>query len=415
MKRVLLTILVVGVAAAGLVVYFERLPPALATRIQSWKAEKAAAAATQHKSETQTAIAVTVARVKPADFLEITSATGTLVARDEILVGPEIEGLRVLELLAEEGDQVRKGQPLARLVSDTLDAQLAQNDAAIARSKASIAQAKSQIAQAEARYAEAKAAYERAQPLRKSGFLSDALFDQRESAARTAEAQLVAARDAVTSAEAEKAQVEAQRRELIWRRERTLVVAPTDGVISRRSARVGTMASGAGEPMFRIIAKGEVELEAEVPEIQIGRLKIGQAARATVAGQGTFEGRVRLVAPEIDRATRLGRVRILLGSDPRLRIGSFARGEIETARSRGLGIPAAAVLYINDQPHVQVVTEGRVATRKVRLALATGTSVEVAEGLLEGEAVVARSGTFLRDGDAVRPVADNRPRAGGTQ
>src|SRR5262245_9666130 len=80
------------------------------------------------------AAVVTVARVGPAQFTETVLATGSLVAREEILVGPEVEGLRITEVLADEGLRVRKGDVLARLVSDTLDAQLAQNDAALARS-----------------------------------------------------------------------------------------------------------------------------------------------------------------------------------------------------------------------------------------------------------------------------------------
>src|SRR3979409_2463746 len=93
------------------------------------------------------AAAVTVARVAPADFVETVLATGSLVAREEILVGPEVEGLRITEVLADEGTRVKKGDVLARLVADTLDAQLAQNDAALARATASIAQARSAIVQ----------------------------------------------------------------------------------------------------------------------------------------------------------------------------------------------------------------------------------------------------------------------------
>src|SRR5262245_53550189 len=100
------------------------------------------------------AAAVTVARVEPADFVETVLATGSLVAREEILVGPEVEGLRITEVLADEGMRVRKGDVLARLVADTLDAQLAQNDAALARATATIAQARSTIVQAEARVVE---------------------------------------------------------------------------------------------------------------------------------------------------------------------------------------------------------------------------------------------------------------------
>ena len=88
------------------------------------------------------AAVVTVARVAPAEFVETVLATGSLVAREEILVGPEVEGLRITEVLADEGQRVKKGDVLARLVADTLDAQVAQNDAALARTAAAIAQAK---------------------------------------------------------------------------------------------------------------------------------------------------------------------------------------------------------------------------------------------------------------------------------
>ena len=354
------------------------------------------------------AAAVTVARVQPADFVETVLVTGSLVAREEILVGPEVEGLRITEVLADEGMRVKKGDVLARLVADTLDAQLAQNDAALARAAASIAQARSSIVQAEARLVENRNAFERAKPLRQSGVMAESAYDTREQAARTAEAQLVAARDGLTAAEAEKAQIEAQRRELAWRRGRTEVVAPADGIVSRRMARIGGYAAGAAEPMFRILAKGEVELDAEVTETRMAAIRIGQPTRVEVTGLGTIVGTVRLVSPEVDKATRLGRVRIFLGDNEGLRIGAFARGSIETASGRGLAVPASAILYGPDGASVQVVRANRVETRRVRNGLASGALVEVREGLREGESVVSRSGTFLRDGDAVRPVAGDR-------
>jgi HlyD family secretion protein len=356
------------------------------------------------------AAAVTVARVAPADFVEMVLATGSLVAREEILVGPEVEGLRITEVLADEGTRVKKGDVLARLVADTLDAQLAQNDAALARATAGIAQARSAIVQAEARLVESRNAFERAKPLRTAGHMAESAFDQREQAARTAQAQLVAAEDGLKAAEAEKAQIEAQRRELTWRRGRTEVVAPADGIISRRMARIGGYAVGAAEPMFRIVAKGEVELDAEVTETRMAALKIGQSARVEITGLGEIAGTVRLVSPEVDKSTRLGRVRIFLGDNPALRVGAFARGSIETASGRGLAVPASAILYGPEGASVQVVRANRVETRKVKTGLVAGALTEVREGLSEGDVVVARSGTFLRDGDAVRPVAGDRAR-----
>jgi HlyD family secretion protein len=348
--------------------------------------------------------AVTVARVAPADFTETVLATGSLVAREEILVGPEVEGLRITEVLADEGQRVKKGDVLARLVADTLDAQLAQNEAALARTVAAVAQAKSSITQAEARLTESRNAYERAKPLRQAGHMTEAVFDQREQAARTAEAQLAAAKDGLRVAEAEKAQVEAQRREIKWRRGRVEVTAPSDGIVSRRMARVGGYAAGAAEPMFRIVANGEVELDAEIVETRLGAIKVGQPARVEVAGLGDVQGTVRLVSPEVDKATRLGRVRIFLGDNPGLRVGAFARGSIVTASGNGLALPSSAVLYGPEGPTAQVVRANRIETRRVKTGLAAGTLVEVREGLADGDLVVARSGTFLRDGDVVRPM-----------
>jgi HlyD family secretion protein len=350
------------------------------------------------------AAVVTVARVGPAQFTETVLATGSLVAREEILVGPEVEGLRITEVLADEGQRVRKGDVLARLVADTLDAQVAQNDAALARTAAAIAQAKSSIVQAEARLAESRNSYERAKPLRQGGHMTEAVFDQREQSARTAEAQLSAAQDGLRVAEAEQAQVEAQRRELTWRRGRVEVKAPADGIVSRRMARVGGYAAGAAEPMFRIVANGEVELDAEVVETRLGVIAIGQRASVEAAGLGEVTGTVRLVSPEVDKSTRLGRVRIFLGDSPGLRVGAFGRASIETAASTGLGVPASAVLYGPHGPTVQVVRGNRVETRAIKTGLAAGSLVEVRGGVADGDLVVARAGTFLRDGDTVRPV-----------
>jgi hypothetical protein len=123
-----------------------------------------------------------------------------------------------------------------------------------------------------------------------------------------------------------------------------------------------------------------------------------------VAGVGEVEGTVRLVSPEVDKSTRLGRVRIFLGDNPGLRVGAFARAGIATATARGLAVPSSAVLYGPDGATVQVVRGSRVETRRIKAGLAAGALVEVRDGLDSGDLVVARSGTFLREGDTVRPV-----------
>ena len=405
-SKALLVLIGLGAAAGGLMatghlpVPKEFVPKELEGLLA--KADKPPAP--KAKPELAPPLAVSVARAETADFVETALVTGSIIAREEILVGPEIDGLRVVEVLADEGDRVKKGQVLARLVSDTLEAQLAQNTAAVARSEAALAQAQSAIASAEARLDEASNAYDRAKPLSKSGFLSESGMDQRESARRTTEAALASARDGLKVAEADKAQIMAQRQEIVWRRARTDIRAPADGLVSRRNAKIGSYASGVADAMFRIVAKGELELDAEVPEMRLGALRPGQTALVEAAGSPPVTGSLRLVSPEVDRMSRLGRVRIFIGDKPDLRVGAFARARIETAKSSGLAIPLSAVLYGADGPVVQVVVDGHIATRRVRLGLAQGNLIEIREGLKSGEYVVARSGTFLRDGDAVRPV-----------
>jgi RND family efflux transporter MFP subunit len=350
-------------------------------------------------------ISVSVARITTRNFVETLALSGSLVPREEILIGPEIEGLRVLDVLVEEGAEVKRGQVLARLVPDTLDAQLAQNEAGLARNAAATAQARSAITEAEARLHEAKNAIDRARTLKESGHISDAIFDQRESAFRLGEAQLVAAHDGLKATQADRASIEAQRRELLWRRSRTDVTAPADGVISQRRARIGaTPVLASQEPMFRMIEKGEIELDAEVPQAHLARLALGQKAQITVPGTGEVEGTVRLISPSVDPATRLGRVRILMGKDPNLRIGTFARGEVVVARGTGLAAPRSAVLFGKSGPSVQVVENETIETRPVTLGLAEADMIELRSGVSDGTFVIAKSGTFLRNGDRVRPV-----------
>ena len=347
---------------------------------------------------------VSVAPVERNAFTETVLVTGSLIARQEVLVSPQIEGQRIREILAEEGDRVEARQVLARLADETLKAQFAQLEASIVRADAAIAQARSRITEAEANKVQTEAAFARAQELVKSGSTSRSVFDEREAAARTAAAAVTLAQDGLLVAKADKTQIEAQIQESKLRLGFTEILAPEAGIISRRTARLGGLASSIAEPLFRIIAKGEIELDAEIPEIFLPRLSAGMPARIEVAGLKPRVGKVRLIAPEVDRATRLGRVRIFIGDDPALRLGTFARGVIDTASSNGLGVPSTAVMNRDLGPAVQLVKDGRIETRKVTTGMVSGGKTEILDGLQEGELVVLRSGTLLREGDSVRPV-----------
>ncbi len=351
---------------------------------------------------------VTVVAATTGPIAETAVLTGTLVPREEVLVSPQIEGLALTEILAEEGDSVAAGQVLARLSRDALDASVAQNAAQVARSDAAVAQARSGINEAQANRVQVDLALARTRDLLSHGNAAREVFEQRQAAAQTAAARLDLSNNALRAAEADRAYADAQRRELLIRLARTELRAPVAGIVSRRVARLGAVVMGAGDPLFRIIQDGAVELEADVPETSLAKLRPGQPARIDTAS-GARTGHVRLVSPEVNRATRLGRVRVAVDGDGPLVIGSFARAGVEVARRDGVLAPLSAVLFQPDGAVVQVVKDGLVETRRVQVGLRNGSLAEIQDGLRAGEAVVSVSGTFIRDGDRVAAV-----QAGGT-
>ncbi|MEN3929802.1 efflux RND transporter periplasmic adaptor subunit [Microvirga sp. W0021] len=343
---------------------------------------------------------VTVVRAEVRDLVESTSVTGTLVPFEEILVTPEVDGYSVVEVLVDEGAEIKKGQVLARLSRGILEAQIAQLDA-------TIEQAKNQIVQAEASDIEAQKALQRTIALSKSGNTTDAQLEQRQSAARAAEGRLAAARNGLAIAEA-------QRAETAVKLDNTDIKAPEAGIISRKTARVGAVVSSANEPLFRIIANGQIELEADVPETQLLSFREGASALISIDDKHQLHGTVRLVYPEVDRKTRLGKVRIAVESNQGLHIGAFASATVELARQKGIAVPMTAVIYGVDGTTLQVIKDNKIETRNTKTGISGEGFIQILENLTEGEIVVARSGSFLQDGDQVR-VFDPASNASGKE
>ncbi|HEV7328244.1 MAG TPA: efflux RND transporter periplasmic adaptor subunit [Bosea sp. (in: a-proteobacteria)] len=370
-------------------------------------AQAPASAATAQQSATGPAITVTSA--KRDEIVQSVVVSGSMVARDEVLVTPEVDGFVITDLLAEEGDRVVAGQVLAKLSRTTLEVQRAQNEAQSAKAQAAIDQAKAQIVEAEANLVQANNAFDRTKALRDSGNASLETFDQRAAVARGSQARLNSAKQALAMAQADLALSQAQGRDIEVRLARTEIKAPKAGIVSRRNARLGAMATmAAAEPLFKIIADGAIELEADVAEVELANLKVGQAVAVTPAGSDkALAGAIRLISPEVDRASRLGKLRIALTGNPPVAVGSFARGVIETGRKTSIVLPLSAITYARGGAMVQAVKDGKVTTKKVTLGLIGGGRAEIASGLAEGESVVARAGTFVRDGDMITPVAAN--------
>ena len=184
--------------------------------------------------------------------------------------------------------------------------------------------------------------------------------------------------------------------------------APAAGLITKVNTQVGAPASPQAGPMFQIAINGELELDAEVPSIHVLKLSPGATARISRDDVPDLTGQVRLVAPEIDRRTQLGHVRVSVSDSSSLKVGMFARVAIDAKRSCGVSIPRSAV----DHSTVQVDNNNVVETRQVRTGLISDNGIEILEGLKQDETVVADAGTSLHDGDRVKPMfADDLDRS----
>ena len=184
------------------------------------------------------------------------------------------------------------------------------------------------------------------------------------------------------------------------------VSSPVNGTVIKSAAALGAIASPrAPDPLFRIAVDGEIEMMAEVPSLYVAKLKSGLPARVKLEDGRDLPGRVRQVPSEINPISQLGYVRIEIESDPSLRVGTFAQATIDAERScDGVSVPRSAVHFRMGGATVQVVRDGVVETRKIRVGLMAGDAVQVLDGVREGETVIANAGGSLRDGEKVKPV-----------
>lgn len=321
-------------------------------------------------------LSVEVVSPRRVSMPRLLGSSGSLAARDELVIGSDAAGVRVVEVLTDTGSAVRRGQVLARGDSALLVTQLVQLDA--------------QIRQARAELTQARANLERAERVEDAGVYSAEVVQTRRTAAESAQARL----DLVL----------AQRAEVEVRIDQTRVLAPADGLISRRTATVGSITQPGAE-LFRLIRDHEVEWRAEVPDQALAQLKPGMAARVRLEGGREVEGRVRLVAPTVDARSRNGLVHVSVPRDASLKPGTHVQGELVIGQNDILTLPEAVLLSRDGQAYVYVVgPDGKARATRVEVGARRGGLVEV-RGLQPDTRVVATGAGFVKDGEAVRVAA----------
>lgn len=318
-----------------------------------------------------------------ADFV---AAPGSIAARRDAAVGVQGEGGRITAVFAEAGQQVTRGQVLARIDRSVQSQQAVRLAAEIRASEADAALAEANLG--------------RAQSLVARGFISKADIDQRTATRDAARARVAVSRAQLAEINARIAMLD--------------IRAPAAGLILSRAVEVGQVVGAGSAALFRIAEGGVLEMRAQVAEQDMARLKPGMSADVTPVGATqSYRGQIWLLDPVIDAVSRQGIARIALAYNPGLRVGAFAKARIEAGEGVRPVLPQSAIQSDDKGNFVYIVgADNKVVRQSITIGSVSDTGVSIAAGITGTERVVASAGAFLRAGDAIKPeTASPRPGA----
>lgn len=338
--------------------------------------------------------AVDVAAVARGELADTVLASGSLVFAEQIQLRSEVTG-RVAEVLVEEGQRVQRGDLLMRLDQEAFEADLAAFDAGVRA-------AEIEIRSRRARLADLGRQLERQRSLRERGLVGLDAFEQLAS-------QHEIARIAVEAGEQALVQAQAQRELARDRLQRSLFVAPIDGLLVSVDVKPGeTVIAGTvnivGSDLMVLADPSVLLAELRVDEADIARVAVGQTVQVYAAAHPNqpVSGRVVHIgtsARALGAAQSLAfRVRVQLDpSELSLHPGMSCRAEIETAQGEpGLHVPVAAVRRDEQGSFVwRLDAEQRAERVAVETGMANDFSQEVRGELAEGEQVVVGPGRVL--------------------
>ena len=389
---------------------------------------------------------VTVATANFSPVRRTIEASGNVAAFELSSVSSQASGLRVEEILVEEGDIVKAGEVMARLNDSKLQAQLKQAEASIAETKARlselqagarpqvIAQAKATVRSAQGGVEQAKANLQRAeqqlernQMLAAEGAVAQDRLDEivsqwkssqsnlqqakaqlREAKQRLAELKAGARPEAIAQAQAQLANAKARKEEIQERLKDTQIVAPVPGKVAEKQTSIGDLTS-ASNKLFTIIQNGRLEARLKVPETQLKEIRPGQKVQIASAADRSLNlsGTVRTVHPMVEQDSRQATVKVDLPKSEFLRPGMFVQASIISSTSERLTVPSEAVLpQSNGNALVYILQEDNtVKAQSVALGnILSDERVAIKGGLSQGDRVVVKGAPYLENGDRVKTV-----------
>jgi RND family efflux transporter MFP subunit len=341
------------------------------------------------------------------------SATGTLAADDQVVLGTKVAG-RLAETTVDLGTRVKKGQLVGRLDQSDFKLRVEQAEASLQQARVRLGlsptgtdekvdpEQTAVVRQARAMMDDARLTRDRSIKLAQQELIARAQLDTAEAALQVSEGRY---QDAIEEVRNRQAVIAQRRSELDLARQQlsdTVIVSPLDGVVSLKQASVGEYLS-AGTPIATLVRVHPLRLRVPVPEREGSGVRAGHAVTLTVEGDATvYRGRVVRLSPIVQEQNRTLLVEAEVPNERGfLRPGSFARVDILTEVSQPvITIPATAVIVFAGVEKVMVVRQGKTAEVRVTTGRRLGPDVEILDGLKRGDPVVTVPGN-LTGGQAV--------------
>lgn len=359
--------------------------------------------------------AVEVVTVARQDMVRGIDLTGQTVAEAQVDIAAKYTG-KITQVNVKLGDRVTAGQVL--LVQDTndVDTSLQQNNASLRQAEADAVESRASFEasyqKAQADYQHSLTSYERYRTLYEQGAVSKEALDNMQQQLTASQSALDAwSKQLMGASAASVASKQASRDKAYYaveslRNQRNDLVlrAPRDGVIGYRQAEVGALVS-AGQKLLTVVDNSNLYIDCTVSEQDIGHMALDKAVTVAVESLGkTYSGKIVYLSPAMDSKTQNFTVRIALDQpDAAMKAGMFARTHVDVLlRPQTLFVPKEAVVSQNGVDKVFIIDgDGKAAERQVRLGLRNDSSIEIVEGLQEGEQVATSNIGRLKTGMAV--------------
>jgi len=356
-------------------------------------------------------LSVNVQKVKLRQVVRNVEAVGSLFPYEEVTISSEIEG-RAIEVKADLGDRVAKGQVLVRVADEEQRYLLAENEAQLRQAldklglkgegdKVKDLKQTPEVRRAQADLTDADQRFRRMRELAGQGIGSRQDLDQAQARLQSAQAAyestLNSSSNLVQEVERTRGAVNLQRKKL----RDTTIAAPFDGQVKERMVNAGTYLK-ASTPVFTLVKTDPIRMRIEAPERMAPWIHNGQAADVTLEAYPNriFQGKVWRISPTVDQAKRTFVVEALIANGRNeLKPGSYAKATVHTARSEMVCVvPAKALNYVFGANKVYVVSNDRVDAREVKLGDRFGENVEISEGVKDGEEVAVSQINKLESG-----------------